>query len=119
MLRTVSLAALGLGALVAGPAFAMAPEPLLVHVPFASSVQNETLPAGDYRVRPLSDLQRNVLEIRSTDGRHGVLVLSWDAPGEARGARPMLVFDRYGDKAFLRAVELPEAEGAGLPATRA
>jgi hypothetical protein len=118
MLRTLSLATLGLAALAAGPAFAMDPETLVVHVPFAFTVRNATLPAGDYSVRPLSDLARNVLEIRSVDGRHCAFVLTSDAPGEHRGAPPQLVFDRYGDKDFLRAVELPEEPGAALPATR-
>ena len=118
MLRNLSLATLGLAALAAGPAFAMAPETVVVHVPFAFAVNNVTLPAGDYTVQPLDDVANDVLEIRSTDGRHSVLVLTSDAPGERRGAPPKLVFDRYGDKDFLRAVELPEEAGAGLSATR-
>jgi len=118
MLRTLSLATLGLAALAAGPAFAMAPETVVVHVPFAFVVSNVTLPAGDYRIGPASDLENNVLEIRSADGRHAALVLTEVAPGERRGAPPKLVFDRYGDKDFLRAVELPEAAGADLSATR-
>jgi len=117
MLRTVPLVTLGLVALASVPAFAMAPETLVVHIPFAFSVRNETLPAGDYTVRPINDLDRNVLEIRSADGRHAVVVLTLDAAGERRGAAPQLVFDRYGKKGFLRAVELPEQPGANLPAS--
>ncbi len=118
MLRTLSLATLGLVALTAGPAFAMDPETLVVHVPFAFSVDNVTLPAGDYRVHPLSILDNNVVEIRSADGHHAALVLTTDAPAERRGAKPELVFDRYGKKRFLRAVGLPEEMGASMPATR-
>ena len=118
MLRSLSLATLGLLALAAGPAFAMDPETVVVHVPFAFTVDNVTLPAGDYRVHPLNDLDRNVVEVRSVDGRHGVMVLTLDAPAERRGAQPELVFDRYGKKSFLRAVELPEEAGASLPTTR-
>jgi hypothetical protein len=118
MLQSLSLATLGLLALAAGPAFAMDPETLVVHVPFAFSLQDVTLPAGDYRVHPLNDLDRNVVEIRSVDGRYGAMVLTTDAPAERRGAQPELVFDRYGKKRFLRAVELPEELGASLPTTR-
>jgi hypothetical protein len=118
MLRTLSLATLGLVALAAGPALAMEPETLVVHVPFAFSVDDVMLPAGDYRVHPLNDLDRNVVEVRSADGRYGALVLTTDAPAERRGAQPELVFDRYGKKSFLRAVELPGEEGASLSATR-
>ena len=118
MLRTLSLATLGLVALTAGPAFAMDPETLVVHVPFAFSVDNATLPAGDYRVHPMNDCDRNVVEVQSVDGRHAAFVLTTDAPPERRGAKPELVFDRYGKKCFLRAIELPEELGASLPTTR-
>ena len=118
MLRTLTLATLGFVAVAAGPAFAMGPETIVVHVPFAFSVYNVTMPAGDYRVHPLSDLDHNVVEIRSVDGQHAALVLTEDAPAEGRGAHPELVFDRYGRKNFLHAVELPEALGATLPTTR-
>ena len=119
MLRNVSLAALGFAALASGPAFAMAPEVLVAHVPFAFTVGSVTLPAGDYRVRPLNDLDNNVLEIQSTDGRHSALVLTTDAPSEGRGVPPQLMFDRYGNRDFLRTVELPEEAGASLPSTAA
>jgi hypothetical protein len=117
MLRTLCLAALGV-ALAAGPAFAMAPETLAVHVPFAFSVDNVTLPAGDYRVHPLSGFDHNVVEIRSVDGRHSALVVTSAASAERTGAAPKLVFDRYGSKDFLRAIELPQEQGAKLPTTR-
>jgi hypothetical protein len=117
MLRTLSLA-FGIVALAAGRASAMGPETLVVHVPFAFSVDNVKLPPGDYQVHPLSDLQNDVVEIRAVDGRHALLVLTAGAPPEPRGARAELVFDRYGTERFLRAVELPEQPGASLPPTR-
>jgi hypothetical protein len=119
MQRTLFLATLGLSALASGPAFAMAPENLVVHVPFAFTVSSVTLPAGDYRVGPLNDFDNNVLEVRSFDGRHTAMVLTTDAAREGRGASPQLVFDHYGKKEFLRAVELPDEAGASLPSTAA
>jgi len=119
MLRTLSLATLGLVALAAGPAFAMDPDTVVAHVPFAFSVRNVTLPAGDYTVHPMdSTFNPNVVEIRSADGRHGVFVLTEDAPAERSSAKPELVFDRYGKKSFLRAIELPDEQGATLPTSR-
>ena len=117
MLRTISLA-FGIVALAAGRASAMSPEPLVVHVPFAFSVDNVKLPPGDYQVHPLSDLQNDVVEIQSVDRRHALLVLTTNAPAEPRGARAELVFDRYGTERFLRAVQLPEEPGASLSPTR-
>ena len=118
MLRRLSLATLGLVALAAGPALAMGPETLVVHVPFAFSVDNVTLPAGDYTVKPLSDVTQSVVEIRSEDGRYGAFGLTTPAAAERSSAQPKLVFDRYDKKDFLRAVELPGEVGATLPATR-
>ena len=120
MQRAFSLLALGLGlaALSSRPALAMAPESLRVHIPFAFSVQNETMPPGDYGIHPLSDTDRQVLELRSTDGHHVVLVFSEDAPSAGRTAKPELVFDRYGQLEFLHAIQLPDETGAILEASR-
>jgi hypothetical protein len=120
MQRALSVVALGLGlaGLSTGPALAMPPETLLVHVPFAFSVQDATFPAGDYQIHPLSDLDRQVLELRSTDGRHAVFVPSEDAPTSSRTAQPEIVFHRYGQNEFLHAIHLPEGTGAVLEASR-
>jgi len=101
MTRAVSAAALGLGlaALSASPALALA---------------LETLPAGDYVVRPLDGVEPAIVEIRSTDGRHAVLALAVDGSPGARGTQPELIFDRYGEKEFLHAVRLPDEKGAVL-----
>jgi len=120
MQRAFSMLALGLGltALSSRPVLAMAPETLVVHVPFAFSVLDETLPPGDYRVRPLNDLERQVLELRSSDGRYALIALTEDAPAMSRTTKPELVFDHYGKMEFLRAVRLPEAAGAILEPSR-
>lgn len=120
MQRVFSVVALGLGlaALSSHPALAMAPETLVVHIPFAFSVSDETLPPGDYRLHPLSDADRHVLEVRSADGRHAAVVFSEDAPAASRTAKPELVFDRYGQMEFLHAIQLPEATGAILKPSR-
>jgi hypothetical protein len=118
MVRTVSAAAVGLAALCASPAFALAPTTVKAHIPFAFTVGNVTLPAGDYRIDPMGGLDRNVLEIRSQDRRRAAVVLSETGPAGPRGAKPELVFDRYGRLAFLHAIELPEEPGAVVPASR-
>jgi hypothetical protein len=118
VLRTLSLTTVGLAALAAVPAFAMDPETVVAHVPFAFTVHEVTLPAGDYTIRPMDEFNLNVVEIRSEDGRYGAFVLTNDAPAERSSAKPQLVFDRYGTKSFLRAVELPDELGATLPTSR-
>jgi hypothetical protein len=120
MSRTVSITALGLGlaALASSPALALAPEPIVVHVPFEFSVANEAFPAGDYRINPLNDLDRQVLEIRSTDGHRAVLTFVEDGPVASGTAEPDLVFDRYGTKEFLRVVRVPREPEAILEPSR-
>jgi hypothetical protein len=120
MTRIVSMAALGLGlaALSSSPALALDPETIVVHVPFAFSVADETLPAGDYRINPLNDLDRQVLEIRSADGHHAVLTFVEDGPSTSRNAEPELVFDRYGTKEFLRVVRMPQEPEAIVEPSR-
>jgi hypothetical protein len=120
MKRALSMVALGLGlaAISSRPAFAMPPETLLAHIPFAFSVHDENMPPGDYRIQPLGDLDRDLLEVRSVDGRHTAIVFSEDAPAEPRTGRPKLVFDRYGQMKFLHAIEIPSETGATFEPTR-
>jgi len=114
MLRAVSAAVIGLGlaALSASPALALAHETLVVHVPFAFTVTDQTFPAGDYVVTQLDGAEPPVVEIRSTDGRHSAIALTTGRSPLPRGAHPDLVFDRYGTKEFLHEIRLAEYTGA-------
>ena len=119
MQRTLSVVALGLGVAVSSSAaWAMPHETLAVHVPFAFSVRDRTLPPGDYRIRPLNDLDRRLLEGRSADGRHALVVLSQDGPTMSETQRPELVFDRYGQMEYLRGIKLPAEAEAVLDPSR-
>ena len=70
------------------------------HIPFAFSVGNASLPAGEYRVailNPHSD--RKVLRIRSKDGKRSAVVQTNQLNHEPSDGAT-LVFNRYGDKYF-------------------
>jgi hypothetical protein len=108
----------GLAGVASSPALAFPPETLVAHIPFAFNVRNETLPPGDYRITTISDLDRQVLEIRSKDGRHAVITFSEDAPAARSTTTPTLVFDRYGHMSFLHAIRLPEETGAVFEPSR-
>jgi hypothetical protein len=108
----------GLAAVVSSPALALGPETLKAHIPFAFSVDNVTLPPGDYRIKPLSDLSPDVVVIRSTDGRHAVVAMATDAAPAHSSDTPQLVFDHLGKREFLRAVRVPDETGADLPSSR-
>ena len=81
----------------------------MAHVPFAFEVGDSTLPPGEYTLRQIDDLDPNVLELRSRDGGRALLFFVNDTGTRAAAAvPPELVFDRYGEKRFLRAVRLED-----------
>lgn len=79
-------------------------------IPFAFTVGNKTLPAGEYTVRvvnPSSD--RRVLQIRSKDGRVSAVIQTIGATSTSADDAK-LVFHRYGDTYFFA-----QAQMAGDP----
>lgn len=73
-----------------------------VNIPFSFSVDNHTLPAGQYYVRTVTP-ERNIALV-STDGKQS-LVIS-DLPNYASNPSPnsRLVFNKYGNDYFLAQV---------------
>jgi hypothetical protein len=67
-------------------------------VPFAFTVGNKLLPAGNYEI---STPQTDVVEIRNRDNTHIVAMTttSFDSHESRSGGK--LVFDKYGDQYFL------------------
>lgn len=73
---------------------------LEVDIPFAFSVGDKTLPAGEYRVRCVntaSDMK--ILQLRNKAGRASVLVHTSSVIGKTQ-ENATLVFNRYGDRYF-------------------
>jgi hypothetical protein len=90
---------------------------LIANIPFAFSVGNKTMPAGEYTVscaNPASDLK--VLQLRSRDGRAGVMVQTSSVIGKIQDSAK-LVFNRYGDHYFFAQAWLP-ADGIGMQASK-
>ena len=82
-------------------------------IPFAFSVGNKAMPAGEYALRctnPASDLK--VLELRSRDGRASVMVRTNSVIGRTPEVAK-LVFSRYGDQYFFAQAWLP-ADNIGM-----
>jgi hypothetical protein len=105
----VTVLAFGLVSAVRGHAAGLESERIVAHVPFAFEVGGATLPSGEYTLRQLEDLDPNVLELRSRDGGRVLLFFVNDTgTPTAAAVQPKLVFDRYGDKRFLRAVQLED-----------
>ena len=74
-----------------------------VTVPFAFSVGNQTLPAGEYRVGEIG--QGPVVMIRGVDNSASTLVIpTFIARQTDRGLEAKLVFHQYGSRRFLSEV---------------
>jgi hypothetical protein len=126
MQRSLILGALGAGLVAmvgAGPASAMNPNPattmnpnevIKAHIPFEFVVDNTTLPAGDYTIRPLGNMDPSALEIQRAGDDHTVTFLTVGATPEEPLKSAEMVFDRVGNEQWLREVLVPSRTGAEL-----
>ena len=91
------------------------------NIPFAFTVGDTTLPAGNYTIKVLDGDSMNVLELRSAIGHTAVVFETENT--ETRGARVVnkseLVFHRIGDNYFLSQVWMAgSASGSELAKAR-
>ena len=94
---------------------ARAQEPVLANIPFAFTVGNTTLPAGEYRVEKVWDGSSAML-IRGTDGSASTMVITNATQANAPQAQTKLVFHRYRNHCFLSQVwTAGNARGRELP----
>jgi hypothetical protein len=85
-------------------------------VPFAFAVGDTNLPRDQYRISPTPG-QNGVFMIRGA--RRGVMFMSVTDRRNDREPAPSLTFYRYGDKYFLREVQLGDGRILHLSQTRA
>jgi hypothetical protein len=99
-------------ALAGGAARADASETIKVNVPFAFTVRNQTLPAGEYLVRR-DDTDPAVLLIQNVDRTHaGTFVLTNAAGGhDPTGDKSCLSFTRTGETYQLSSIWESPFEG--------
>jgi hypothetical protein len=83
--------------LVAGSAFAQNFN-LTADIPFGFVLQKQTLPAGHYTIKSMSD---NVVVIENSDGKSVAMVLTHGVQSGKASDRSKLIFQRYGDRYFL------------------
>lgn len=112
--RMTGMLALALLAAQAG----RAQEPILANIPFAFTVGNMTLPAGEYRVEKLQDSSPALL-IQRTDRGASMIVITFAVEVHAPQAQTKLIFYRYGKQCFLSQVwTAGNARGRELPNSR-
>ena len=112
--RITGMLALALLAAQAG----RAQEPVLANIPFAFTVGNMTLPAGEYRVEKVRDSAPALL-IQRTDGGASIIVITYAVEANAPQAQTKLIFRRHAKQCFLSQVwTAGNARGRELPNSR-
>jgi hypothetical protein len=93
-------------AVAAAPAFAQTTAGVRANIPFEFHVGKAVLPAGEYDF--MDGLNRETLRIRSTDGKHSALVITYsqDAPAP-RPTEPSVAFRHVGSERYLASVSRP------------
>jgi hypothetical protein len=75
---------------------------MTVKVPFSFSVQDHSLPAGEYNI--FTVLPERAIRITSTDGRYSAIVNTLPNYASSPSENSRLIFHRYGDEYFLAEV---------------
>jgi hypothetical protein len=86
--------------LAVAPLFAQSASWMTAQIPFAFVVGNQTLPAGEYTVRPEGHGQSGLL-IQNTDGKAAIFALPHAIQSPNVTPHPRLVFHQYGETYFL------------------
>jgi hypothetical protein len=75
------------------------------NIPFSFTIGNQTLPAGEYTVRPVNqDSGKTALLFKSADGRTNRIVNMMTAERSATQEETVIVFTKYGESYFLSQV---------------
>jgi hypothetical protein len=75
---------------------------MTVKVPFSFSVQDHSLPAGEYNI--FTVLPERAIRITSSDGRYSAIVHTLPKYATSPSGNSRLIFHRYGDECFLAEV---------------
>ena len=75
---------------------------MTVNIPFAFSVENSSLPEGEYTIFTVTP-ERSI-RIVSSDGKHSAIVNTLPNYAKSPSENSRLVFHRYGDEYFLTQV---------------
>ena len=117
ILRAVAL--LGVLMLAASAIFAQSGRTTVVNIPFAFTVGDQTLPAGEYRIRPYRRDTDKVWLIQNQEQPIATFVMPVPMRSNTTREEGQLVFNRYGDQYFLSKVWTPGTNtGIELPVSR-
>ena len=74
---------------------------MVADIPFNFTVCSQQMPAGKYKVRPMTSASSNLLLVRSEDGDFAEITCTRDVQSSKRASEGKLIFNRYGNQYFL------------------
>ena len=74
---------------------------LIANIPFDFTVYTQQMPAGKYKVVPMTSATTNLLLVRSEDNRTAEIACTHDIKGTQRSSGGKLIFNRYRNQYFL------------------
>lgn len=81
---------------------------LVVNIPYEFVVDGTTLPAGTYKVNPISNQNKKVLVISNSEARAAVFVLSSEIAGTTGSEQPGVSFRQVGEQHLLSKIQTAE-----------
>ena len=114
--RLVMAAAAVAALATVAPVSAQAQDHLVAQVPFEFTLGTSTLPSDTYRLSRMNE-HPEMLLVRSD--RNGAFVRTAPERLPRDGSEPSLLFHRYGDQYFLRAIRWDGSARLDLPETKA
>ncbi|HKY29537.1 MAG TPA: hypothetical protein VJM12_16480 [Pyrinomonadaceae bacterium] len=89
------------GMLLATNVVAQTSQELVANIPFSFTVCQEQLPAGKYKVRPVTSANPRVVLIATENNRPIEMICTHDVQGKKPSTTGKLIFNRYGNQYFL------------------
>lgn len=74
---------------------------LVVNIPFNFTACTEQMPAGKYKVIPVTSANPRLLLVRGLDNRSAEIICAHDVQSAKPSTSGKLIFNRYGDQYFL------------------
>jgi len=116
-LNKLALALSVVAALVMLVPAAHAQNKTIANIPFDFTVQNVTLPAGEYSLQATSATLSGLVQITNADTRKTVMVMAAPSLSSHKGkadGNGKLIFHRYGDRYFFAEVWSPNGPTGGV-----
>lgn len=118
-LTMISLVAIFTLVAAVSAAHAQSRKEYTANIPFAFTVGNETLPAGQYTITNVQTADGTVMLHVRAKGQDGAMRLTNRVRANEPRQKSVLVFNRYGERTFLAEMwSAGESEGRQLPKSR-